>query len=88
MSKTAKEIFDTRIEFKTLAEIEAHQFYGNAAFDNQAFQAIKRFSRDEKNTVKDQAEALRIRCDQGMGMGRMEEETDEEVLAASNAETS
>lgn len=68
--------------FISLAEIAAHQFVGNHASDAEAFDAIQVFVADEKNSIADRAEALRIMSDKGMGCGRMEDESDEYVVVA------
>lgn len=74
---------NTRIEFKTLDEIKGHTFLGNHAADHQAFQGIRRFVEDETNSLADRAEAIRIECDKGMGMGRTRtsKESDKDLVA-------
>lgn len=77
---TAKDIMSTRVEFKTIDEIKGHTFYGNHAFDHQAFEGIHRFVKDESNSVADRAEAIRIKSDKGCGCGRFLDKTDEELI--------
>ena len=77
---TAEEIMNTRVEFNSIEKIRNHSFYGNHAFDHQAFQGIHRFVKDESNSLADRAEAVRIKCDRGMDMPLPSEESDEEVL--------
>jgi len=76
----AEKIFTTPVHFKSIEEIRAHQFYGNHAFDHQAFQGIHRFVEDESNSLADRAEAIRIKCIRGMGMPVSEKMTDEEII--------
>lgn len=78
---TAEEIMTTPIEFKSIEAIQQHQFYGNHAFDHQAFSAIHRFVENDQNSLQDRAEAIRIMSDRGMGCGRVPEKTDAELVA-------
>lgn len=55
------------MQFKSLAEIQAHSFAGNHYGDHAAFIAIEAFARDESNLLYDRAEALRIMGREGMG---------------------
>lgn len=79
-SPTAEDIMSSRVEFKTLDEIKGHAFYGNHAFDHQAFQGISRFVDDKNNSIQDRGEAIRIKADKGMGCGRLLNKTDEELI--------
>jgi len=81
----AEKIFNTRVNFNSIEEIRNHQFYGNYAFDHQAFQGIRRFVEDEKNSLADRAEAVRLTCDRGMGMPLPEDMSHEEVIRESLA---
>ena len=66
------------MNFNTIQEIQAHRFIGNHASDSQAFQAINQFV-NHSDSIADQAEALRVMGDQGMGLGR-EEHLSDQVL--------
>lgn len=68
------------MKLNTIAQIKAHQFAGNAYSDQKAFNAIDEFVQDVNNSVADRAEALRIVSDVGMGCGRDEHLTDEQVI--------
>ena len=68
------------VEFKTIKEIKEHIWIGNFHCDRNAFRAIEKFILDEKNSITDKAEAIRIADDKGMDTGRSEEKSDEELL--------
>lgn len=68
------------MKFNTIAEIQAHQFAGNAYSDQKAFSAIDDYVQDLSTTMADKAEALRVMCDHGMGLGRDEETSDEDIV--------
>lgn len=72
----------TKIVFTTIEQIQAHQFVGNHFSDRQAFEAIDRFVMNERNSIADRAEALRVITDKGMGCGREECMSDHELVAA------
>lgn len=69
-------------QFKTIQQIQNHQFIGNHAADCDAFNRIEAFARNESHSVADRAEAVRIMQDKGMGAGRSEEMSDEQFLTA------
>lgn len=68
-----KKLFITPVHFKSIEEIRKYRFYGNHTCDHQAFRGIQRFAEDESNSLSDRAEAIRIKCDRGMGMPVSEE---------------
>ena len=68
------------MEFKSIKEITEHIWVGNFHHDRDAFHAIEKFILDEKNSTADKAEAIRIADDKGMGTGRSEEKSDQELL--------
>jgi hypothetical protein len=53
---------------KTIDEIRAHEFVGNAHSDSDIFAAIHDFAIDESQPVAHRAEALWIMADRGMGL--------------------
>ncbi len=69
------------MHFDNIDQIRAHRFVGNAYSDMPAFMAINYFVEDERYSVADRAEAIRHMTDYGMGAGRMEDLTDEELVA-------
>lgn len=68
------------MQFNNINQIKAHRFVGNAFSDQQAFNGIHDFVMDVNNSVADRAEALRVCSDEGMGCGRDEHLTDEQVI--------
>ena len=70
------------MQFNNISEIQAHCFVGNAYSDQPAFNAIHDFVMNDNNSIADRAEALRVMSDVGMGCGRGDDESDEQVLAS------
>lgn len=68
------------IAFNTIQEIQNHEFVGNHYSDCNAFNAIDTFVQNASNSLSDRAEALRVMSDKGMGCGRDEHMSDEEVV--------
>lgn len=68
------------MQFTTIQQIHAHKFIGNHASDSEAFKAIEAFCILPSTSIKDAAEALRYMGDEGMGLGRDENLTDEELV--------
>jgi hypothetical protein len=68
------------MKFNTIQQIQAHQFIGNHHSDHLAFTAIESFVQRSTTSLKDQAEALRVMGDEGMGLGREEHITDQELV--------
>lgn len=68
------------MKFNTIQEIQAHVFYGNHHHDSEAFNAIEAFVQDESTSLADQAEALRVMGDKGMGLGREEHISDQVMV--------
>lgn len=70
------------MKFTSITQIQNHQFVGNACADEQAFNAIHRFVMNAKHSLTDRAEALRVMSDKGMGCGRDEDTSDEDIVAS------
>jgi len=69
------------VTFNTLADVRAYQWVGNAWSDGPAFMAVDAFVQNVNNSIADRAEALRIMSDIGMGCGREEELSNEEIVS-------
>jgi len=67
------------MKFETIDQIKAHQFVGNHAGDSEAFRAIEMFILSP-GSIEDRAEAIRQMSDRGMGLGRIETHSDEEIV--------
>ena len=68
------------MNFKTIADIQAHTFLGNHHSDSTAFTAIETFIHRSTTSLEDQAEALRVMGDKGMGLGRDEHMSDQVLV--------
>ena len=68
--------------FNTLQEIKDHQFIGTHFHDSAVFRAIDTFTLRDDVPIADKAEAIRIMVDKGMGCGREEQFTDEELVSS------
>lgn len=69
-----------KMTFDSIEQIKAHQFAGNHYMDSDAFNAIDAFVQDEKTSLADKAEALRVMGDKGMGIGRDEHISDQDLV--------
>lgn len=72
--------------FKSIEEIKAYTWIGNHHSDWAAFNGVDAFAANKDNSVADRAEALRIASDAGMGCGRDEHLSDEDLLAQFEAD--
>lgn len=71
-----------KMVFDSIEQIKAHQFVGNYHSDSEAFNAIETFVLKKGTSLADQAEALRVMGDKGMGIGRDEHMSDQELVDA------
>ncbi|MCK5016706.1 MAG: hypothetical protein KAS32_06480 [Candidatus Peribacteraceae bacterium] len=65
---------------QTILQIKQHQFIGNYHSDAQAFEDIDKFALNTNNPLSERAESLRIMTDKGMGCGRDEQMSDQEIV--------
>lgn len=56
------------MQFTSFAQIQQHEFVGNYYGDQDAFDAIEAFARDESKSVFERASALRVMYRTGMGL--------------------
>jgi hypothetical protein len=68
------------MKFNTISNIQAHTFIGNHHSDSQAFSAIESFIQRSTTSLEDQAEALRVMGDKGMGLGRCDDMSDLQIV--------
>jgi hypothetical protein len=74
----------TKTVFTDIQAIRDHKFVGNHYSDNAAFDAIELFAADDKNSILERSEALRIMAKKGMGLDDNEAMThmsDEDMVA-------
>lgn len=55
--------------FMSLDDIQKYEFRGTAA-DSSAYEAINEFVSDAQRPVEERAEAIRVMCERGLGIGR------------------
>ncbi|MCW6598675.1 hypothetical protein [Yersinia ruckeri] len=68
------------MKFETLEAIKAHVFVGNHFADHSAITAMYDFVLNANNAMADRAEVIRYVSDKAMGMGRAEDESDEDLV--------
>ena len=64
-----------------IEQIKAHNWFGNHFSDRIMFNEVHNFVTNEHNSIADRAEALRIMSDKGMGCGRDEHISDDDIVA-------
>lgn len=62
----------TRVDFATIEDLRNHKFWGNHAFDSQAFEGIRRFVERADTSLEDKVEAITIEGVRGMGFTKVE----------------
>lgn len=68
------------LAFTSIEQIQAHEFCGNHFSDSAAFDAIFEFVLNTSVSVADRAEAIRVMQGKGMGCGRSENVTDDDLV--------